>query len=290
MERYLKKITKILGSALLIIFLLIAFTAHSQSQRQNLEIDYLDVGQGDAILIKTPYQQNILIDGGPDNKILSALGKNLAFYDKDLDLIILTHPHTDHLVGLVEILRRYKVKKVLLTEVKNNSPPYLAFLEEIKKQNIEVEKADRPKDIVLGQNLDLKILYPFNDVSEKNFENLNDSSIVAKLIYKNNSFLFTGDAGFPEEQDLLTSKVDLSANVLKVGHHGSKYSSSQEFLAAIKPQDAVIEVGVNNSYGHPHLVTINRLEQNNIKIFRTDLNGTVVIISDGQNIKIKAEK
>jgi len=290
MERYLKKITKILGSALLIIFLLIAFTAHSQNQRQNLEVDFLDVGQGDAILIKTPYQQNILIDGGPDNKILSALGKNLAFYDKDLDLIILTHPHTDHLVGLVEILRRYKVKKVLLTEVKNNSPPYLAFLEEIKKQNIEVEKADGPKDIVLGQDLDLKILYPFNDISEKNFENLNDSSIMAKLIYKNNTFLFTGDAGFPEEQDLLASKIDLSANVLKVGHHGSKYSSSQEFLAAIKPQDAVIEVGADNSYGHPHLVTINRLEQNNIKIYRNDLNGAVAIISDGQNIKIKAER
>ncbi|MFA5188555.1 MAG: ComEC/Rec2 family competence protein [Patescibacteria group bacterium] len=290
MERYLRKITKILGSALLIVFLLIAFTAHSQSQRQNLEIDYLDVGQGDAILIKTPYQQNILIDGGPDNKVLAALGKNLAFYDKDIDLVILTHPHTDHVIGLIEILRRYNVKKVLLTEIKNNSPPYLAFLEEIKKQNIIAEKADKPQDIILGQDLDLKILYPFNDISSKNFEDLNNSSIIVKLIYKNNSFLFTGDAGFPEEQDLLASKVDLTANVLKVGHHGSKYSTSQEFLAAIQPQDAIIEVGANNSYGHPNLATINRLEKNNIKILRTDLSGTIAIISDGQNIKIKAER
>ncbi|MCX6746392.1 MAG: ComEC/Rec2 family competence protein [Candidatus Parcubacteria bacterium] len=290
MERYLRKISKILGSALLIIFLLIAFTAHSQNQRQNLEVDFLDVGQGDSILIKTPYQQNILIDGGPDNKVLSALGKNLAFYDKDIDLVVLTHPHTDHVIGLVEILRRYKVKKVLLTEVKNNSPPYLALLEEIKKQNIETDKADGPKDIVLGQDLDLKILYPLNDISQKNFENLNDSSIVAKLIYKNESFLFTGDAGLPVEQDLLASKVDLTANVLKVGHHGSKYSSSQEFLDAIKPQYAVIEVGANNSYGHPHLITVKRLEQDNIKIFRTDLNGTINFTSDGQSLKIKTEK
>lgn len=286
----MRKISKILGSALLIVFLLIAFTAHSQNQRQNLEIDYLDVGQGDAILIKTPYQQNILIDGGPDNKVLAALGKNLAFYDKNIDLVILTHPHTDHVIGLVEILRRYNVKKVLLTEVKNNSPPYTTFLEEIKKQNIVVEKADGPKDIFLGQDLDLKILYPFNNISQKNFDDLNNSSIVVKLIYKNESFLFTGDAGLAVENDLLAKKVDISANVLKVGHHGSKYSSSQEFLDAIKPQYAVIEVGANNSYGHPHFVTLNRLEQDNIKIFRTDLNGTISIASDGQSLKIATEK
>jgi len=287
MERHLKKIIKILGSALLIIFLLLAFTAHSQNQRQNLEVDFLDVGQGDAILIKTPYEQNILIDGGPDNKVLSELGRHLSFFDKNIDLVILTHPHTDHVIGLVEILRRYKVKKVLLTEVKNNSPPYLAFLEEIKKQNIEEERADGPFDIALGQDLDLKVLYPLNDISQRNFEDLNDSSIVAKLIYKNNSFLFTGDAGEAVEKDLLDNKIDVAADVLKVGHHGSKYGTTQDFLDAVKPQYAVIEVGKDNEFGHPHLRTLDRLKQNNVFIFRTDWQGAIIFSSDGNNLKIK---
>lgn len=252
-----------------------------------MEIDYLDVGQGDAILIKTPYEQNILIDGGPDNKVLGELGRHLSFFDKNIDLVILTHPHTDHVVGLVEILRRYKVKKVLLAEVKNNSPPYLAFLEEIKKQNIEQEKITGPQDIVLGQDLNLKILYPFNDISQKNFEDLNDSSILAKLIYKNNSFLFTGDAGEAVEKDLLDNKIDITADVLKVGHHGSKYATSQEFLDIVKPEYAVIEVGKDNDFGHPHLRVLDRLTQNNIKIFRTDYLGTIILISDGINIEIK---
>jgi len=286
----LRKVSKILGSALLIIFLLIAFTAQSQNQRQNLVVDFLDVGQGDAILIKTPYEQNILIDGGPNNAVLAKLGQHLAFFDKNIDLVVLTHPHVDHVTGLVEVLRRYKVKKVLMAQVLDRSPPYLAFLAEMEKQKIELEKADGPKDIVLGQDLDLKILYPFDDISQKNFDNLNDSSIVAKLIYKNKSFLFTGDAGLPIEQDLLNNKVDVSANVLKVGHHGSKYSTSQEFLDAINPQYAVIEVGQDNSYGHPHLVTLNRLAQKGIQILRTDLQGDVEIISDGNNLIIKPER
>ncbi len=287
MEKKLRKIIKYLSGLLAIVFLLLAFTAQSQSQRQNLEIDYLDVGQGDAILIKTPYQQNILIDGGPDNKILAQLGKNLSFFDKNIDLMILTHPHSDHVVGLIEILRRYNVKKVLLTGVKDKSPPYLSFLSEIQKLNVPFEKADGQKDFFLGKDLDLKILYPFNDISEREYENLNDTSIVAKLIYKNESFLFTGDAGFNEENELLNNKIDLRADVLKVGHHGSKYSSSQEFLSAVKPQSAVIEVGKDNDYGHPHLVTLKRLEQNNIEFLRTDYLGTIALLSDGTTINLK---
>jgi len=287
MERILRKVSKILGSVLLIIFLLIAFTAQSQNQRQNLEVDFLDVGQGDSILIKTPYEQNILIDGGPNNAVLAKLGQHLAFFDKNIDLVVLTHPHNDHVIGLIEVLRRYKVKKVLMTEVLDRSPPYLTFLAEIEKQKIEIEKADGPKDIVLGQDLDLKILYPFNDISQKNFEDLNDSSIVAKLIFKNKSFLFTGDAGLPVEQDLLNNKTDLASNVLKVGHHGSKYSTSQEFLGAVLPQYAVISVGKDNDFGHPHLRTINNLEQSQIQILRTDLLGDIELISDGNNLQIK---
>ncbi|OGY41399.1 MAG: hypothetical protein A2Y82_00225 [Candidatus Buchananbacteria bacterium RBG_13_36_9] len=282
-----KKIFKILSSLLLIVSLLLGFTVYSQKDRQNLEVDFLDVGQGDAILIKTPYEQNILIDGGPSTKVLSQLGRHLAFFDKNLDLVILTHPHSDHVAGLVEVLRRYKVKKILMTGVVHTSPDYEAFLQEINKQNIPTEKAIAPKEIILGQDLNLQILYPLTDLSEKKIENLNDSSIVAKLIYKHNSFLLTGDAEAIVEQDLLNNKTDLKADVLKIAHHGSKYSTTAEYLDAVKPQFAVISVGENNNFGHPHLRTLDNLQKRQIEILRTDYSGTIALVSDGIDISIK---
>lgn len=287
MDKQVKKLYKILGSLLVIVFFLIGFAVNSQIDRQNLEICFLDVGQGDAILIKTPYEQNILIDGGPDNSILSQLGKNLAFFDKDLDLVILTHPHSDHVAGLVEVLRRYNVAKVLMTGVSHTSPDYLTFLEEINLQNIETEIANEQKDIVLGDDLVLQILYPWTDLAGQKVESLNNTSIVTKLIYQNNSFLFTGDIEDQAELDLLNTELDLSADLLKVAHHGSKYTTGQEFLDKVKPEYAVIQVGQANSFGHPHLRTLKRLEENNIKILRNDLAGTIIFISDGQNLQRK---
>lgn len=281
-----KKLFKILGSLLIIVFLLIGFAVNSQKQRQNLEVDYLDVGQGDSILIKTPFEQNILIDGGPSSKVLSELGKNLAFFDKKIDLVVLTHPHADHVTGLVEVLRRYQVKKILLTGVTDTSPPYVSFLQEIADQKITTEFATGTQDINLGQDLTLKILYPLKSLQGTSMENLNNSSIVLKMIYKNNSFLFTGDADQQVEDDLLASQEDLRAQVLKVAHHGSKYSSSPAFLAAVAPEDAVISVGANNEFGHPNLITLDNLQKIGAKIFRTDELGTIKIISDGTNLTI----
>ncbi|MDD5341590.1 MAG: ComEC/Rec2 family competence protein [Patescibacteria group bacterium] len=286
MEIKTKKYLKIIGGLAAIIFLLIGFVASSEWQRQNLEIDYLNVGQGDSILIKTPFEQNILIDGGPDNTVLAELGTNLAFFDKDIDLVILTHPHSDHVTGLVEILRRYNVKKILMTGVAYSAAYYQTFLAEIKNKNIPVEIIGGQKDIVLGPQLDIQILFPFSNLSDQNFDDVNDSSIVAKLIYKSDSFLFEGDAGKVVEDDLILNKIDLAADVLKVGHHGSKYATSPEFLDAVKPDMAIISVGKNN-YGHPDPGVIERLGQALIKIFRTDLAGTIKIISDGNQIQIK---
>jgi competence protein ComEC len=281
-----RRLFKILSALLILTCLLIGFTLYSQADRQNLEVDFLNVGQGDAILIKTPYEQNILIDGGPDNSVLSELGKNLAFFDKNIDLVILTHPHSDHVTGLVEVLRRYKVKKVLMTGVLHTAPYYSTFLDEIRKQNIPTEVVKGPENINLGEGLDIKILYPFSDLSGQKSDNLNNTSIVAKLIYKDNSFLFEGDAGKEVEEAMLVNKIDLKSNVLKVAHHGSKNATSQEFLNAVLPQIAVISVG-KNDYGHPSQITIDRLLQNYIKILRTDLVGTIKITSDGKQIEIK---
>ena len=290
MNRSEKKLFKILSSLLIIVFFLIGFVVHSQQDRQNLEVVFMDVGQGDAILIKTPYEQNILIDGGPDSSVLSQLGGNLAFFDKEIDLVILTHPHSDHVAGLVEVLRRYQVDQVMMTGVVHTAPDYLAFWDEIKNKNIPVEIAKEQKDLVFGEDLVLKILYPWQDLSGQEVEELNNSSIVAKLVYKNQSFLLTGDAEAAVEEDLIQSGIDITADVLKVGHHGSKYSSIPEFLNLVNPQYAVIQVGADNDFGHPHLRTLQNLGKQKMQILRNDLDGSIVFIADGQNLQIKTEK
>jgi competence protein ComEC len=284
MNKFEKKLYKIIGSLFIIVFFLIGYAVQSQEDRQYLEVVFLDVGQGDAILIKTPYEQNILIDGGPGNAVLSQLGRNLAFFDKEIDLVVLTHPHSDHVSGLVEVLRRYQVKKVLMTGVLHTAPDYLTFLDEINQQNIEIEIANAQKDIVFGENLKLQLLYPWTDLSGQKVEELNNSSIVAKLIYQDTSFLFTGDAEAEIEQELIDSGIDLTSDILKLGHHGSKSSSIIEFLKKVNPQYAVAQVGEDNNFGHPHYRTMTSLNELGLKFLRTDQLGTIKFISDGNNI------
>ncbi len=282
-----KQLIKILLGVLAIVIFLIGFTYYSQSERQNLEVDFLNVGQGDSILIKTPYNQNILIDGGPDNSVLSELGKNLSFYDKNIDLIILTHPHSDHVTGLVEILRRYQVKKVIMTGVKYSASYYQAFLDEIKKQNIDTEIIKGPEDVILGNNLEIKILYPSSDISGQTSKDANDESVITKLIYFKEAFLLTGDAEAKVEDNLIDNKFDLSADVLKVPHHGSCASLDQKVIEAVRPEMAIISVGADNKYGHPCAQTLDLLNADKIPIFRTDKQGTIKLISDGNLVKIK---
>jgi len=285
-----KKLFKILFGLFAIVCFLISFTYYSQGQRQFLEVDFLDVGQGDAILIKTPYNQNILIDGGPDNSVLSELGRNLAFFDKNIDLMILTHAHADHVVGLIEIMRRYKVKKILFTGAAYYAPYYLAFLEEINRLNIPTEITKGQQDIILGDNLNLKILYPFGDINGQIADDANDQSIIAKLIYFNDSFLLTGDAEVNIGEELINQNIDISADLLKVPHHGSCAGLNQKVIDAIRPEIAVISVGEDNKYGHPCAQSLDILSENKILTLRTDLSGTIKIISDGESVKIKSRE
>jgi competence protein ComEC len=249
-----------------------------------LKVNFLDVGQGDAIYIRTPQEQDILIDGGPDDKVLESLGQVMPFWDREIDVVILSHPHADHVAGLVQILKRYTVKKIYLTGVLHTAPDYLAFLEEIKKQKIPTENIKELMTLDFGNEVELNFIYPDRSLFNEKIDNLNNSSIVARLRYKNKSFLFTGDAESPVEKELLTKKRELNADVLKIGHHGSTTSSSEDFLKAVNPKFAVIGVGRNNSFGHPSLKTLSRLERFNIPFFRTDLLGTITFLSDGENV------
>ena len=256
------------------------FTTHAKNRE--LIISFFDIGQGDAALIKTPAGQNILIDGGPGTKILEPLSKELSWYDKTIDLMILTHPHSDHVDGLIPVLKRYEVKQILSTGVVHSSPTYLAWLDLVREQNIPLTIVDREQTIDLGDDCRLQIIYPLTNLSGREVSNLNNSSIVARLIYKDTSFLLMGDAEIEVEQELIQAGIYLASDVLNTGHHGSDTSSSEEFLKTVKPEYAIISSGQDNSFGHPSPRVLKRLERIGAKILRTDELGTIKMSSDGK--------
>jgi competence protein ComEC len=288
----LYKIFLILGCAAILIITPI-FYLISETDK-NLEVYFLDVGQGDSILIKTPYGQNILVDGGPDDTVLKRLGKEMSPLDKKIDLMILTHPHADHLTGLIDVIKNYKVEKILYTGVVHIAPQFLEWLKTVKdhrqsgaSEKIPLTIIDRPQTIDLGEKCELQIMYPFKSFAGESVSNLNNSSIVFKLVYNQTSFLFMGDAEKEVEDELVKSGIPLGADVLKIGHHGSSDATSEEFLNEVKPKFAVIEVGRGNDFGHPSGRIIKRLERFGAKIFRTDLDGTVHLTSDGKRVKLE---
>jgi competence protein ComEC len=256
---------------------------------KNLKVYFLDVGQGDSILIRAPSGQNILIDGGPNNLVLEHLNNILPFWDRTIDLMILTHPHADHVTGLVEVSRRYRVKRALYTGVVHTLPAYLEWLKELKTQKIPTTIIDHAQTIYLTPDCQLKILYPLKSLAGQTAVNLNNTSIVAKLTYKQVSFLFTGDIEAEAEDELLAQDQSLRAQVLKVPHHGSHTSSQPEFIQAVKPQFAVIEVGEKNEFGQPSRRIIKRYQTIGTKVYRTDKDRTIIFVTDGQKIKVQRE-
>ncbi len=254
---------------------------------QPLEVVFFDVGQGDSIFIETPNGVQVLIDGGPTSVILEKLAEEMPFYDRTIDLIILTHPEHDHYFGLFEVLKRYEVKNILWTGIIRDTAEYQEWIRLIEEEGAEVGVVEAGQKIVLSEKIYLSILHPFENLENQKVKNANDTSIVASLFFGNVSFLFTGDIGKKVEARLVEQGIDLDSDVLKVCHHGSKTSSSLEFLEAVSPEVAVIQVGKDNSYGHPHPEVLARLEEFGIQVLRTDINGDIKIISDGNNFKLE---
>jgi len=261
------------------------------NQPQFLEVTFFDVGQGDAIFIETPQNHQILIDGGPTSMILEKLGKEMPFYDRTIDLIILTHPEHDHIAGLIEVFKRYKIDNILWTGVLRDTNEYQEWqqvlLKEQDKEKAKIYIARAGQKITWsGCHPDqyMEVLFPFENLEGQKIENTNNTSIVSKLIFNENSFLFTGDSYKSVEKKLLEKMID--SDVLKVGHHGSKTSTSEEFLKEVSPEIAVISVGKENHYGHPHPETLAVLNKHDIKVIRTDQKGDIRIISDGSNLSI----
>ena len=247
----------------------------------NLEVVFFDVGQGDSIFIETPSGFQVLIDGGPDLTVLEKLGEEMSFYDRTIDLLILTHPDRDHLFGLLEVLKRYEIKNILWTGIVKDTAEWKEWKRLIGEEGANIIIAEAGQEIILSENIYLSILYPFESLEGQETKYTNDTSIVAELVFNNVSFLFTGDISKKIEKQLSTD-----SDVLKIAHHGSKTSTSLEFLEIVSPELAVISVG-ENSWGHPNPEVLSNLEEFGIDILITKELGDIKIVSDGNNFSIK---
>lgn len=269
---------KIIFSIIMLLAILgcIVWAAVLFEKRQSgLSVTFFDVGQGDAVLISQGSQQ-ILIDGGRDGSLLlEKLGKAIPFWDRTIETVIATHPDADHIAGLVDVAKAYKIGSVIETDMKSDSQTYKAWEDAIDKEGSERIEALAGEKVILKNGAELDILFPFSEITEVDEKNSNAASVVARLIYGENSFLFTGDLPIEQELELVDKKTELSSDVFKVGHHGSKYSTSEKFLDAVKSKDAIISVGAHNTYGHPNQEITDRLSHRGINILRTDKSGDI---------------
>jgi competence protein ComEC len=278
----------------LLILNIAVFPLAKKEQETGLKVIFYDVGQGDAIFIETTDKKQVLLDGGPKRKIMELLPEDMPFFDRSLDLVILSHPHADHVEGLVEVVRHYNVGTILMPEVVFDSAPYSRFLDLIEEKKINTIFARQGIRLWLDEKTVIDVYYPFGErmhadskAKGMNIEkiNPNNTSIVARLTYGKTKFLFTGDAESAVE-DMLVENFNLDSDVLKVAHQGSNTSTSDMFLSATTPDYAVISVG-KNSYGHPTKQVMDRLSAVGARIVRTDISGTIRFFSDGSTINIK---
>lgn len=266
----------------------LAWTAASSLPDGRLHLWFLDIGQGDGILIQTPSGRQTLIDGGASPEALfGELGAVMPFWDRTLDLLVLTHPDGDHMLAQAEAPARYQVAQAVHTSHAAQHPDEAIWQERMAAGNVAVTEMTAGGWIDLGDGAALWVLWPSPEgVQGKDADN--ENSLVLKLVYGDFSALLTGDAGLVSEQILLSQHAPLQSTLLKVGHHGSRNSSSPEFIARVAPQLAVIQVGIENDYGHPHQEVLNDLSGRTL--LRNDLHGRVHVWSDGRQVWVETEK
>ncbi|MBN1494650.1 MBL fold metallo-hydrolase [Candidatus Peregrinibacteria bacterium] len=241
-------------------------------------ISFLDVGQGDAIFIRTPDDYTVLVDGGPSSKVLEQIAEVMPVYSRTIDILILTHPHSDHVNGLTEITKRYVVKKAFITGVDYYNPYYTKLLSLFNEKKIPVYFAKADNDFKIGKNVYLDFVWPSVPIAGRKFENVNNSSIALRVIYKDKIIFLGGDAEQEQENEMINSGFNLSADILKAGHHGSRTATQDEFLDKVDPRIVVIQSGTGNSYKHPHKEILEKLFDRNIEIRRNDKEGRIDFI------------
>ncbi|MCX6808401.1 MAG: MBL fold metallo-hydrolase [Candidatus Berkelbacteria bacterium] len=272
---------------LLMVAAFIISTLKKTPEVKTPEIFFLDVGQGDSELIQEGDFQ-ILIDGGPDDKVLSELGEVMPLWDRKIDIIILTHPHSDHISGINSILDRYEIGQVYSTGVLDTTSQYLSFLNKMKDKNIPLSVPAIGQSITPFPDGELTFLWPGDQFVKKTISNLNNSSEIVKFCVQDKCALFLGDAEQEEQDAMLQYYQDknitsqLQAEILKVAHHGSRNGADENLLKSVSPKEAVIEVGKDNKFGHPHEEEINLLEKYKVKCYRTDQSGRVHFAFDSK--------
>lgn len=291
MNKFKHKGYKALKIILTISAIIISISFLTQNNNVNYEnkmiIHYIDVGQGDCILIQVN-NKNLLIDSGPSSNRKDLLNYLEKLDIKKFDYIIATHPHEDHIGNMDTIIKRYDIGSFYSPKVITSSTTFENMISALVDKNLKINVLKKGvKGIDLGKNTEIEVFSPLENISS---DNLNDYSPIIKITFLDNSFLFTGDAEISTEDTVLSENNNLNCDILKVGHHGSSTSTSPDFLISANPSVAIISVGKNNSYGHPTSETLSLLNSYNIRTIRTDINGTVIAISDGKNINISTVK
>lgn len=279
------------------LFLLISFLWSLPDGK--LHLVFCDVGQGDAVYIRFPDGRDMVVDGGPNNKVMDCLGRHMPFWDRHIDLVLMTHPQKDHMQGLITVFERYRVDHFVRSDIDNTTEGYKTLQDVVQAKKIPVRFVTTPEKIAIGTTT-LSMLWPNQEQIAKAAEptnvlgatigDLNDYSIVFFLRYGNFDALFTGDADSRVEANYTGIRLaDESLELLKVPHHGSKTGMTKEFVAWLRPKISVISVG-NNSYGHPSSQALELLKEVGSKIIRTDEEGDIEVISDGMNWSIETNE
>lgn len=243
-----------------------------------LKLYFLDVGQGDSALIITPQYQKIIIDGGPDQKVLTQISKIIPFWDHKIDAMILSHADQDHIGGLIHLAERFKVG-TLYIGIKNHINPQLnKLIRLVQSSGGKIAILNSRRDLAIDHQLIIDVFSPMDAIVTRS-KNINNDSLIFKLLSPYGTVLFTGDIGIDTEKQLASIyNKKLESDILKVAHHGSSGSSASQFLAYASAKSAIISVGAENDFGHPHSLTIKRLQDNNMEIYRTDLCGTIKLL------------
>lgn len=292
--------TKVLLAMILSFFVLggIFVYQYSKFNDRLFHVIFCDVGQGDAIFIKTPKGKDILVDGGPDESVLFCLSNHMPFWDKELELVILTHPHLDHFNGLISVLERYGVRYFVSERLENNTASFKELTRQIKNEKLTVKYLYQGDSIKLEDGVNIKILGPNREYLERTSpggdinETKEFSSLVMLFSFGSFDLLLTGDSQKAELEEAI-GKIDSHSDgveVLQAPHHGSKTGLDSQILGKIKPETAVISVGKNNRYKHPSKLVLNLLNDSKIKTFRTDVNGEIEIVSNGKQWKFVSEQ
>jgi competence protein ComEC len=255
-----------------------------------LKIAFLDVGQGDSLLIQAPNGQTMLIDGGRSTSLANTviIPQLQAWGAQQVDVLIPTHPDADHIGGLVGVLESFPVKLAALTGQVHSTQIYERLLTNIRDKKVEALQVRTGTQIPFDPAVKIEVLGPDEDAVQD--DDNNNASIVIKLTYGSTSFLLTGDAEFPENKAILDHGFDVRSNVLKLGHHGSRTSTNEDWLQRVQPQLGIISAGKDNSFGHPHPEVIAALEKSKVPYVRTDEHGTITVISDGATIRVTSER